>query len=49
MRAHAGTGDFKAVDTVYRAHTDGRRRILNTDPKDSTVELHQELTLARVH
>ncbi len=48
MRAHAGTGDFKAVDTVYRAH--GRTaRILHTDPEDSTVNLHQELTLARVH
>lgn len=43
MRAHAATGDLKAVDTVYRAHVDGLRRTLNSDPEESTDDLHRSL------
>jgi DNA-binding SARP family transcriptional activator len=46
MRAHAATGDIATVDTVYRAHTDGLVRVLNTDPDDSTSDLHRQLVAA---
>lgn len=46
MRAHAATGDLAAVETVYRAHEDGLVRVLNTDPDDTTVDLHHQLVTA---
>lgn len=46
MCAHAATGDLKAADTVYRAHVDGLRRVLNADPEDSTSTLHGKLRSA---
>lgn len=43
MRAHAATGDLKAVETVYRSHLDGLHRTLNSDPEESTNDLHRSL------
>lgn len=47
MRAHAATGDLRAVDTVYRAHADGLHRLLNADPDDSIANIHRSLVNQR--